>query len=137
MRFRWSCVRDDGLNCRTADGALLPLELVAAAMPVMRLQAVESGNLVYTFAVAVSKLDRVATVSTNVTIFAKQVTPPHPSWRAQQSSPTLGAPPHSAPRQAPGRFAAVRDGQRAPAAFTRFCECGGFDLAWPRAAVTS
>ena len=68
MAFRWLCSRSDGLDCRSAQGALLPSRMTNSSLAGIRLQAVEGDTLCYTFTMSVTKGARVASTSTTVSI---------------------------------------------------------------------
>ena len=69
LAFRWLCGRSDGLDCRTADGALLPTRMTNMSLTGLKLQAVEGASLCYTFTLSLSKGGRVASSSTTVSAF--------------------------------------------------------------------
>ena len=66
LAFRWLCGRSDGLDCRTAEGALLPTRMTNSSLAGVKLQAVVGDSLCYTFTLSVSKGARVASTSTTV-----------------------------------------------------------------------
>ena len=69
LAFHWLCGRSDGLDCRTAEGALLPMRMTNSSLPGVKLQAVVGDSLCYTFTLSVSKGARVASTSTTVSAF--------------------------------------------------------------------
>jgi hypothetical protein len=66
LAFRWLCGRSDGLDCRTAQGELLPSRMTNSSLAGLKLQAVAGGSLCYTFTLSVAKGGRVASSSTTV-----------------------------------------------------------------------
>jgi hypothetical protein len=69
LAFRWLCGRSDGLDCRTAEGALLPTRMTNSSLAGVKLQAVVGDSLCYTFTLSLSKGGRVASSSTTVSAF--------------------------------------------------------------------
>ena len=69
LAFHWLCSRSDGLDCRTAEGALLPSRMTNSSLAGVKLQALVGDSLCYTFTLSLSKGARVASTSTTVSAF--------------------------------------------------------------------
>jgi hypothetical protein len=69
LAFHWRCSRGDGLDCRSADGAFLPMRMTNSSLAGLKLQAAEGDSLCYTFTLSLTKGGRVASTSTTVSAF--------------------------------------------------------------------